>query len=361
MTDESCCLDDPDRELDEAPGHNAATRLVALKDDIETAHRAYKKCAQQSADYVLEIGHRLIEAKAIVGHGGFGQWVEDNCPFAYRTAGLYMAIARSGLKSETIANLGLRVAAQAVGEHLDPVAREQRRIVTEFNAFKRRHPNTPAKHHSSPTRPSQQVFADIERNAIWREETKQVGQVGDPTNQQWPIPQQDGELLLVEWDFGRTYIWLSNNAHQRAAKRLSTRESPWSPPKADHGLRYNWVYFDDEDLSDVKLEAGEDESWEQVRERLCGWAAGHEDDAAVYPYVTDPIRTGIAETLLAVALHCSRLSARLRDRIDEHVAEPHEEEDPTPLFEVAPEPEEETAVKPRLVRRAPPVPSEAAE
>jgi hypothetical protein len=54
---------------------------------------------------ILLIGTDLIEVKQRLGHGRFIAWVEAECPFSYRTAHRYMAVARLFLKSDSVADL----------------------------------------------------------------------------------------------------------------------------------------------------------------------------------------------------------------------------------------------------------------
>jgi hypothetical protein len=52
-----------------------------------------------------------------VGHGRFGEYVRKQCQFTDRTARNYMRIARSGVKTETVADLGMVGALNAIDQH----------------------------------------------------------------------------------------------------------------------------------------------------------------------------------------------------------------------------------------------------
>jgi hypothetical protein len=52
------------------------------------------RLAERSLRYVKRIGDLLNEAKEIVGHGNFMNWVDQNCPFSHPTANNYMFVAR---------------------------------------------------------------------------------------------------------------------------------------------------------------------------------------------------------------------------------------------------------------------------
>jgi hypothetical protein len=61
----------------------------------------------------------LIEAKTLVDHGQWLPWLRENCALAERTAQLYMKIAKSGLESAMVADLGLQGAAEAIVGYID--------------------------------------------------------------------------------------------------------------------------------------------------------------------------------------------------------------------------------------------------
>ena len=65
--------------------------------------------AQASAS-MLEIGRRLIEAKAQLNHGEFLSWLEEKVEFSVRTAQRFMRIAEGYKDSDTVALLGTRKA-----------------------------------------------------------------------------------------------------------------------------------------------------------------------------------------------------------------------------------------------------------
>jgi len=65
--------------------------------------------AQASAS-MLEIGRRLIEAKAQLNHGEFLSWLEEKVEFSVRTAQRFMRIAEGYKDSDTVTLLGTRKA-----------------------------------------------------------------------------------------------------------------------------------------------------------------------------------------------------------------------------------------------------------
>ena len=67
------------------PGTSRLQHLAA------TANRAHRSVISQA----LIAGQALLEAKEIVGHGGWAKWIEQHCVFSERTARVYMQVARN--------------------------------------------------------------------------------------------------------------------------------------------------------------------------------------------------------------------------------------------------------------------------
>jgi hypothetical protein len=62
-----------------------------LADELNFQYR----CGQELVvEHACHLGRILLHAREVVGHGGFQDWVEDNCDFSYRTAADYMKVAR---------------------------------------------------------------------------------------------------------------------------------------------------------------------------------------------------------------------------------------------------------------------------
>lgn len=94
-------------------GHNRLAELAGL---IKAAHRDALQAAQRTAEQALEAGHHLVEAKASVGHGNWSGWLQENVGFSERTARRYMQLAKSGLKTATVAEIGIRGAAELLAQ-----------------------------------------------------------------------------------------------------------------------------------------------------------------------------------------------------------------------------------------------------
>ena len=80
--------------------------LAALAADIRLAHEAARRSALETAEHVMQAGHKLIEAKAMLPHGSWSTWLREHCDLSERTARRYMQVARSGLETATVADFG---------------------------------------------------------------------------------------------------------------------------------------------------------------------------------------------------------------------------------------------------------------
>jgi hypothetical protein len=91
----------------------SSNRLPVLAAEIRRAHADVQEAARTAAEHAITAGHALLEAKELLKHGQWLPWLREHCALAERTAQLYMKIAKSGLESATVADLGLKAAAQA--------------------------------------------------------------------------------------------------------------------------------------------------------------------------------------------------------------------------------------------------------
>ena len=98
---------------------NGANRLPILAAEIRRAHADVQDAARTAAQRAIDAGHALIEAKELVPHGQWLPWLREHCALAERTGQLYMKIARSGLESATVADLGLQGAAELLVFYID--------------------------------------------------------------------------------------------------------------------------------------------------------------------------------------------------------------------------------------------------
>src|SRR4051794_3357957 len=101
-------------------GHN---RLEILAADICHAHHESRTAAEHAAQRAIEAGHALLEAKARAPLGAGAEWWAQTVGSGERRARRYMQLARSGIETATVAEMGIRAAV----EHLaaERLAHEQ--------------------------------------------------------------------------------------------------------------------------------------------------------------------------------------------------------------------------------------------
>lgn len=119
----------------------AETRSVSERDlgIIENEIKYYWRKGQAAMlECVIEIGRRLCEAKGMIGHGGWGKWIEDNFEFSHSSANSFMklyeeygadqlTIFGAVAESQTFANLPYSKALQLLAiprEEREEFARE---------------------------------------------------------------------------------------------------------------------------------------------------------------------------------------------------------------------------------------------
>lgn len=95
-------------------------RLAILAADIRAACAEIRLSAEAMAERVIGAGHALIEVKRSVPHGLWAAWLSEHTELSARTANRYMQLAGSGVKSATVAELGLRAATEAVARRRAP-------------------------------------------------------------------------------------------------------------------------------------------------------------------------------------------------------------------------------------------------
>jgi hypothetical protein len=59
---------------------------------IKEEHQAVVDSLGTGFEHALKVGEHLAQARKLVGHGGWADWVEKNCNFSYRTARNYIRL-----------------------------------------------------------------------------------------------------------------------------------------------------------------------------------------------------------------------------------------------------------------------------
>src|SRR5581483_9272841 len=78
-----------DRQVQIAARLEEAGELVS---SINQAHQAVVDALEKGLVHALKAGEYLSQAKKLVGHGKWAEWVENHCEFSYRTARSYLRV-----------------------------------------------------------------------------------------------------------------------------------------------------------------------------------------------------------------------------------------------------------------------------
>lgn len=88
--------------------------LEFLPPQIRQEHEAVLAAIRKGLTHARNVGELLIQAKAQVAHGGWTDWIAQNCPFSKRSAENYMRIAEHWSeiveKAQSIADLTINEA-----------------------------------------------------------------------------------------------------------------------------------------------------------------------------------------------------------------------------------------------------------
>lgn len=107
--------------VNEQPQQPGSNRLPIILTAIKVTYGHYKKSRAEAFNHAVDLGVHLTEAKEIVGHGRWGQWVTKNCPFTDRTALIYMKVAEgmaAGFKYKKFSDLGIAAYVEAYADDL---------------------------------------------------------------------------------------------------------------------------------------------------------------------------------------------------------------------------------------------------
>lgn len=95
--------------------NGTAKRIVAIADRI-------RRSSEAIASEAIDIGEQLIEAKSLVGHGRWSDWLLAEFGWSERTARNYMAVAQRFGKSALNADLSLTVMVELAPESVPQAA-----------------------------------------------------------------------------------------------------------------------------------------------------------------------------------------------------------------------------------------------
>src|SRR3954451_19235768 len=106
----------------------AVAPAAELAERINAAPREVEQAMRDAVARAVVVGELLAEAKALVGHGGWEEWIEANCTVSARTARAYMRLAGElsklpDEKRQRVADLSLREAIAALADDSRKVAK----------------------------------------------------------------------------------------------------------------------------------------------------------------------------------------------------------------------------------------------
>lgn len=110
---------------------------LALAVDIEHEHEQAQEAFASAVEHAVRCGELLLEAKAEVGHGEWGAWVDEHFPASRRSAQGYMRLARHGVEAQALAHLGIEGALRelaAPAPDREPLSSEERARLAELEA-----------------------------------------------------------------------------------------------------------------------------------------------------------------------------------------------------------------------------------
>lgn len=123
------------------PITDQSNRLPTLAAEIRAAHDDVTRGALTMAERALAAGKALAEAKAALPHGAWQDWLKVNTGLSTRTARRYMQLFACGLKTATVAGLGVRGASESIAAWPLPKLGTVLRLIsirhsgTRFEAF----------------------------------------------------------------------------------------------------------------------------------------------------------------------------------------------------------------------------------
>lgn len=88
--------------------------LDELRVEIEHEHAGAVEAYRDAVMHAIRAGELLLEAKKVIGHGGWLDWLEESFPATVRTAQNYMFLARHREDAQRVSHLGVGAALRAL-------------------------------------------------------------------------------------------------------------------------------------------------------------------------------------------------------------------------------------------------------
>jgi hypothetical protein len=310
-----------------ATAEERQARLAEIKIEIDTEHSRFKVHREAYFRGVIKLGALLIEAKAIVGHGGFMNWVNTNCPFTHQTANNYMvaaayvAGATTPTRFQRVMNLSEQGMEQAIERWVAGVASRRMAQLEKTGRAEEK-----AEREARPTRPtrltdayrrgtrrrkrraddfaSDTLKAEIEARQQARREAdarrREQAELHELGNLNDVRPHHDSSGLVIESrhsdDIRKVmFVWLSDYAHADASYETMERTGAhWSGQAAltFHYIILEHVYEDNRPRRNVGAFDGR---WEEVVDAVLRMTKGALRIDRLQPLDRDPVRSEILE------------------------------------------------------------------
>jgi hypothetical protein len=84
-----------------------ADPMTDLIKQINEAHQEVRLALRRTGECAIKAGLLLLQAKRLVRHGSFAEWIAANCALSERTAQLYMQVARKFPNPQNFADFSL--------------------------------------------------------------------------------------------------------------------------------------------------------------------------------------------------------------------------------------------------------------
>jgi hypothetical protein len=81
--------------------------MADLIKQINEAHQEVRLALRRTGECAIKAGLLLLQAKKLVRHGSFAEWIAANCALSERTAQLYMQVARKFPNPQSFADFSL--------------------------------------------------------------------------------------------------------------------------------------------------------------------------------------------------------------------------------------------------------------
>jgi hypothetical protein len=102
-----------------------ADPMADLIKSINEAHNEVRLSLKRTGECAIKAGLLLLQAKRLVRHGSFAEWIAANCTLSERTAQLYMQVARKFPNPQSFADFSLSDLMEMLGPAKLPAIKDE--------------------------------------------------------------------------------------------------------------------------------------------------------------------------------------------------------------------------------------------